>query len=449
MDRVDIDDLAEVLRAAANGDFSRRPKGVDAASLAAAALLDKLVEVNLSRLDRAVMISMRGNDASVDAAWCLRSMKEFSAAAQETAVSCEELSASIGQIDDAADEVAHRLSAAHSAASSGRETANESAKLMRELVDNVEGASERVEALVAAAGNIESFVVTIDRIAQQTNLLAINASIEAARAGAAGAGFRIVADEVRNLSAQTTDATDDIRGRIIALRAEAEEVSSAIASYADAAQISSKNMASIDETMVGLDHKVAEAEERMAVTRGALKEQRDAAMYIAGAVARIDAAGAEMLNRVHLMASKADQTVAIVSEEITDLAELEIEGKTLRLAKSDHVIWKKKLADMFANKLDLAADELASHHSCRLGKWYYNDAAQQFKGDPHFTALEAPHAAVHEAGKAAAKAYVAGDLEKALGAYADMDVASREVLRLLDALLLKTSGEARPAVRAA
>ena len=77
---------------------------------------------------------------------------------------------------------------------------------------------ETVKSLVEAAGRIDEVVALITDIAEQTNLLALNATIEAARAGEAGKGFAVVASEVKNLANQTAKATDEIAQQVAEVR---------------------------------------------------------------------------------------------------------------------------------------------------------------------------------------------------------------------------------------
>ncbi len=131
---------------------------------------------------------------------------------QTVASATEELSASISEIGRQVEETTLMTQAA-----------TEQAHKTSQTVDNLAGAAARIGDVVAL----------IQDIAAQTNLLALNATIEAARAGAAGAGFAVVAGEVKNLSAQTTRATSEIRDHIQTMQAVTDETVDAIRSISD------------------------------------------------------------------------------------------------------------------------------------------------------------------------------------------------------------------------
>jgi methyl-accepting chemotaxis protein len=104
----------------------------------------------------------------------------------------------------------------------------ESAKIADEAVKQAQQTDARINALSQAAGRIGDVVKLITAIAEQTNLLALNATIEAARAGEAGRGFAVVASEVKQLASQTAKATDEIGTQIAGMQAATNESVAAI-----------------------------------------------------------------------------------------------------------------------------------------------------------------------------------------------------------------------------
>ena len=127
---------------------------------------------------------------------------------QAVAAACEQLSASIVEVG---------------------QQVNQAKQIADEALGQAKDSSERMEGLVSSANNVGQILGLITEIAEQTNLLALNATIEAARAGEAGKGFAVVASEVKSLAGQTAKATEEIAGQIQAIQAATTGAAEAIA----------------------------------------------------------------------------------------------------------------------------------------------------------------------------------------------------------------------------
>lgn len=140
----------------------------------------------------------------------------------------EEISATTDQVANTAQHVSDSANGAFETAHQGAQVIGQAIQALADVAEVVDRTSESVESLGSRSKEIDVVIELIVGVAEQTNLLALNAAIEAARAGEAGRGFAVVADEVRTLAEQTVKATTDITEKVEAIQQETQAVISAM-----------------------------------------------------------------------------------------------------------------------------------------------------------------------------------------------------------------------------
>jgi len=225
-----------------------------------------------------------------------------------------ELEATIQEVANGAEQTAEAGRAASLAVNQGQNVIGKSLTGLHGLVSEVQGNARAIEHLADETGTIGKVLVVIRSIAEQTNLLALNAAIEAARAGEQGRGFAVVADEVRTLAQRTSGATEEIQLLISNLQKAAHQSVEAMRIQVDHAEATAQLAETADSALNQIVVTIGSIEHMAAQIAYATAQQSEAVSEIRGHSERIHQLGDSNLTHIGRGREQSEQMLRLASE---------------------------------------------------------------------------------------------------------------------------------------
>jgi len=311
----------EVARAIASGDLhtpiDTRRMPSDSLMATMAGMQDDLramiIEILAdARALREAVTAVAGNTDAVTQA-----TEQQSEAGAAVAAAVEQLTVSIAQVDDHANSADTQAEGGASQASQALAMIDGAARTIANISDRLAASSETMGRLEDSANGISNIIEVIREIADQTNLLALNAAIEAARAGEQGRGFAVVADEVRRLAERTANSTQEITGMIGGVQDSARE---AIARMREGQNLASEGVTDTEQARSAMHELASGSQATRDVVRSishSVREQRAASTEIAQRMELI----AQMTERTHDSARNSRTQVIRLTELAQTLAD--------------------------------------------------------------------------------------------------------------------------------
>ncbi|MCP3671288.1 MAG: methyl-accepting chemotaxis protein [Gammaproteobacteria bacterium] len=429
-----LSEVAASLNLIADGDLSEDIGGDDEIAVPLRAMRDHLVEIvsqiNLTTIE----LTTTTEEVSSVTSTTSTNIHDQQSETEQVAIAMNEMSATVQAVAENINNTYTAASRANEEAETGREVVDATVNGIQQLAGQIENSAEVIGNVADESENINTVLEVIKGIAEQTNLLALNAAIEAARAGEQGRGFAVVADEVRTLASRTQTSTTEINQMIEKLQSGAKLAVDVMNQSREQAKSVVDQASQAGDSLSTIAQSVSQINEMSSQIATAAEEQGAVAEDMGQNIARINEMTAENAVAAEKTAQSGHDMAKIAIRLQEFVGRFRMSGSLdIAAAKTAHRAWKSKLRRFLDGEDSIDEAEAVSHTDCVLGQWYYaGGAMDRYSHIPEISEIEVPHKEMHDLVHEVMELKLAGKEREAEETYAKIAPLSERIVSLLD-----------------